>query len=559
MAVAIANTFITVEDQIRKDNGGLDTSLVKGLSDQVIQEINGLLGQVMVRFDNLNVTFGSHVNPFLQKNAKDALARAIESRGQRMSIRSAYRSCIQQHFLFEGKRFSPGLVVARPGSSPHESGLALDIDDHQGWMDFLRAEGWSWQGPSDPVHFTFTGGGRDDIDTICVQAFQKLWNRNHPEDQVKADGQYGPETAKRIGMSPASGFGGRILFAADPAMEGPDVALVQDMLIRAGFMKTEEKSGRYDANTVKAVKDFQEKRGMVPVDGSVGPATMKVLANLVPMSTEPVNVRQHPLLLNGDNGSAVKHLQSLLGIKADGMFGPNTEAAVKKFQADHGLDADGKVGPMTWAALDRPDRADAPPAVAPVPMTTGSLDLVQALASPDSLLSVAIGHSEGNRGVDGSKRASYFEHIDPGNGVINKGTFSVQKRVFEPANPGKPFTPENADEFWLARLRQQRVKYENAARAAGLDPGHPFLAASFFDLFTQAPLAATGEMGLLDLLPQLAKAGLTRNAMIEMRVQSYVDPRTGRLDAPGFGNSRERLTADQARRTDALLEVVNKK
>ena len=45
---------------------------------------------------------------------------------------------------------------------------------------------------------------------------------------------------------------------------------------------------------------------------------------------------------------AVKRLQSALHLKADGEFGPATEAAVRTLQARHGLPVDGIVGPHTW-------------------------------------------------------------------------------------------------------------------------------------------------------------------------------------------------------------------
>jgi len=59
----------------------------------------------------------------------------------------------------------------------------------------------------------------------------------------------------------------------------------------------------------------------------------------------------HPLLKRGARGPAVEQLQQLLGIQADGQFGPITEKAVKDFQTSHGLKVDGLVGPLTWAAL----------------------------------------------------------------------------------------------------------------------------------------------------------------------------------------------------------------
>ena len=57
------------------------------------------------------------------------------------------------------------------------------------------------------------------------------------------------------------------------------------------------------------------------------------------------------LLKNGSTGQEVKLLQEKLGLKADGSFGPMTEAKVKEWQAANGLAADGIVGPGTWGKM----------------------------------------------------------------------------------------------------------------------------------------------------------------------------------------------------------------
>ena len=54
----------------------------------------------------------------------------------------------------------------------------------------------------------------------------------------------------------------------------------------------------------------------------------------------------------GDKGLKVMAVQQVLGIKADGIFGPATEAAVKEFQRKNGLVADGIVGDKTLAAMN---------------------------------------------------------------------------------------------------------------------------------------------------------------------------------------------------------------
>jgi peptidoglycan hydrolase-like protein with peptidoglycan-binding domain len=66
----------------------------------------------------------------------------------------------------------------------------------------------------------------------------------------------------------------------------------------------------------------------------------------------PPTTTEHSIVLTtGDEGRQVRLLQSQLGIPADGIYGPETEAAVKQFQASRGLVVDNIVGPVTSAAL----------------------------------------------------------------------------------------------------------------------------------------------------------------------------------------------------------------
>lgn len=75
-----------------------------------------------------------------------------------------------------------------------------------------------------------------------------------------------------------------------------------------------------------------------------------------------------PTLKRGSEGPAVRRLQRSLTaagfeLRADGEFGPRTEAAVRAFQRAHRLEVDGIVGPRTWAALRRATaHGDEPPA-----------------------------------------------------------------------------------------------------------------------------------------------------------------------------------------------------
>lgn len=60
---------------------------------------------------------------------------------------------------------------------------------------------------------------------------------------------------------------------------------------------------------------------------------------------------EYPTLKRGMSGKAVKDLQMILGINADGIFGCLTETAVRLFQKQHGLIEDGIVGKNTWSEL----------------------------------------------------------------------------------------------------------------------------------------------------------------------------------------------------------------
>lgn len=53
------------------------------------------------------------------------------------------------------------------------------------------------------------------------------------------------------------------------------------------------------------------------------------------------------ILKIGSEGDDVKKLQAVLGLKADGKFGPGTEAALKNWQKNNKLDADGIAGQKT--------------------------------------------------------------------------------------------------------------------------------------------------------------------------------------------------------------------
>jgi peptidoglycan hydrolase-like protein with peptidoglycan-binding domain/predicted chitinase len=400
----------TVKEIIRDDRANCSTARVKQLSLQVIAVMNRLIEEeVLVPIDDLDISSNSDtVNLFLQPKAKEALARAIQARGARLRINSCFRTVVQQHILFSWQGSSCVSIAAQPGKSNHEDGFAIDIPDFDQWKKALEDNEWDWFGPGDDVHFTYVGGDvRDDIGFLGVKAFQTLWNRHNPQDQIEADGIYGQETAARLDRSPATGFpesgaeisppagrtegdrtipAARILKLQPPPLdllEGADVREIQEALVKLSLLSAGEESV-YGPATATAVEVFQKREGLA-VDGQVGPNTRKALLKplQVPLSTPPglsapVDSLERVELKRNDGMDDLMHLidevedlQTTLrnwGVfpidaAIDGEFGTITEAAVQSFQrlrpADperssfvpSGLAITGVVDRDTWAEL----------------------------------------------------------------------------------------------------------------------------------------------------------------------------------------------------------------
>ncbi|WP_420733187.1 peptidoglycan-binding domain-containing protein [Brevibacterium luteolum] len=80
-----------------------------------------------------------------------------------------------------------------------------------------------------------------------------------------------------------------------------------------------------------------------------------------------------PLVKLYHKGEPVRRIQSAVGVKVDGYYGPDTVKAVKAFQKKHDLSADGIVGPKTWAKINgEGEKKPAPkPKGTPYPLPKG--------------------------------------------------------------------------------------------------------------------------------------------------------------------------------------------
>jgi D-alanyl-D-alanine dipeptidase len=185
------------------------TTSVRGLATQLVAEIQCLRPGTLKSIAGVSgYSLGPAVFPFLQTPAADALARVQRARGRTLVINSALRTVPQQFLLYrwyQTKRCGISLA-AEPGKSNHEAALAVDVDSADAWRSAFSGQQYRWLGARDPVHFDYVGPGGVDIRGLSVRAFQRLWNRNNPNDRIAEDGDYGDETASRLAKSPVGGF-----------------------------------------------------------------------------------------------------------------------------------------------------------------------------------------------------------------------------------------------------------------------------------------------------------------------------------------------------------------
>jgi hypothetical protein len=206
-------------------SGSCSTTSVKGLASQLVAEIQCLRRNALKSIAALpGLSLGPAVFPYLQPPAADALAKVQRARGSKLAINSALRTLPQQFLLYRWYQLGRcGIsLAASRGTSNHESALAVDVEDADGWRKYFTGNSFRWLGAKDPVHYEYTGAGALDIQGLSVQAFQRLWNRNNPSDMIAEDGDYGDATGTRLAKAPVGGFAKGARCEAAPKDAGAD-------------------------------------------------------------------------------------------------------------------------------------------------------------------------------------------------------------------------------------------------------------------------------------------------------------------------------------------------
>ncbi|HZO13919.1 MAG TPA: M15 family metallopeptidase [Polyangiaceae bacterium] len=252
-------------------SSGCSTNQVEGLSLQIIAQGNCIVPGAYAELPaRPNTNFGGAVLPYLEQPARDALLAAIDAHPDTaMQVNSMLRTVAQQYLLYRWYQLGDcGIgLAATPGNSNHETGLAIDIQQYSTWRSLLEAQDFRWYGSGDAVHFDYMGPGSVDHRGVDVLAFQQLWNRNHPDDTIVEDGEYGPETQARLQQSPAEGFSmgaecatetgsvvldARLIDAADTFDDGPSEGVV-DLFVGQTYALEIELTNETEADVAGAV------------------------------------------------------------------------------------------------------------------------------------------------------------------------------------------------------------------------------------------------------------------------------------------------------------------
>jgi Synergist-CTERM protein sorting domain-containing protein len=215
---------------------GCSTAVVIGLSKQIADEAGCENPASFVSFEGApGITLtSSAVLPYAVKGASDDLKKVAASNS--LQLNSALRSIAQQWLLVQWHNQGRcGITAAAAvGHSNHEGGRAVDLSNYSSRISAMAAHGWAHDVAGDPVHFDHTASPDDrGQDT---KAFQVLWNKNHPTDQIATDGAYGPQTEARLKQAPATGFAigpscTTHQFSADiVSVNGPDQAPPQTVV-----------------------------------------------------------------------------------------------------------------------------------------------------------------------------------------------------------------------------------------------------------------------------------------------------------------------------------------
>lgn len=249
------------------------------------------------------------------------LAQAFYARFRKpLYVSEAYRNIARQRALRADYLAGRGALAAIPATSNHGWGKALDVASgvnqfgtaEHNWMAAnVGAYGFRFTVPSEAWHIDYVGGATHKVRGYIAN----------------------PNT-----LTPT----------VSPALS----QAVKNQQARLNYWGAKLKVDGIPGPKFKAATIAFQKAHKLPADGVIGPRTWAELQKNKPApKPKPAKKKNRGILKLGTKNGYVRTLQTALGLKRDGVFGPQTKEAVIKFQKSKGLTPDGVVGPSTWRAL----------------------------------------------------------------------------------------------------------------------------------------------------------------------------------------------------------------
>lgn len=243
----------------------------------------------------------NHPGMWLRDDAAAAI-NALEDKYGKIRINSAGRTVEEQRKLIRDyDNGVPGIFNPKrpPEASNHvaNGGIAVDVYNYTSDRAKLNEFGFQWYGPSDPVHYTFTGWAGNNPKANQLTKDRQSWLKSRGWN-IAADGREGPITRQaykeyqaalnRMGLNAGKedGIWGPQTQAAhqkywnslhapqgrpSPKSAGElSYADIQTALNRKGYGLAVD--NRWGPRSSNALADFQRRNGL-KVDRLVGPAT----------------------------------------------------------------------------------------------------------------------------------------------------------------------------------------------------------------------------------------------------------------------------------------------
>lgn len=199
----------------------------------------------------------THNRGWLADAAAASLHRVDARLGRPVDINEAGRTRARQQELWNLYYYPNGTVrpasqrpswlgrPAKPGTSRHETGMAIDTDDRISW---IGQHGWVANVAGEPWHFEYFPA-RDQYRTAGTSAA--------PAFPLPAGYYFGPKSGPKQSVSGYFSYRDQL-------------RTWQARMAQRGWAITAD--GLYGAKTADVVKRFQREKGLT-VDGKIGPAT----------------------------------------------------------------------------------------------------------------------------------------------------------------------------------------------------------------------------------------------------------------------------------------------